>query len=100
MLNEVVVMCVTVSRACKKNLNAPRPSEHSPVREKNVKSLGGIIGCKYKTSSEHLNRFPDGSNIASTVRIMSGRSPPLYCTLTLIAVQGHQTKSKIKTEMV
>ena len=22
---------------------------------------------------------------------MSGRSPPLYCTLTLIAMQGHQT---------
>ena len=27
---------------------------------------------------------------------MSGRSPPLYCTLTLIAMQGHQTKSKNK----
>ena len=30
--------------------------------------------------------------------IMSGRSPPLYCTLTLIAMQGHQTKSKNKAE--
>ena len=29
---------------------------------------------------------------------MSGRSPPLYCTLTLIAMQGHQTKSKNETE--
>ena len=37
MLNEVVMMCVAVSRACKKNLNAPRPSEHPPVRGKNVK---------------------------------------------------------------
>ena len=27
---------------------------------------------------------------------MSGRSPPLYCTLTLIAMQGHQTKTKLK----
>ena len=26
--------------------------------------------------------------------IMSGRSPPLYCTLTLIAMQGHQTDIK------
>ena len=39
------------------------------------KRLGGIIGCKYKTSSWHLNGFPDGSNIGSTV----------YCTLTLIS---------------
>ena len=23
--------------------------------------VGGIIGCKYKTSSWHLNGFPDGS---------------------------------------
>ena len=51
----------------KKNLNASRPSEHSSVRGENVKTLGGIIGCKYKTSSWHLNGFPDGSNIGSTV---------------------------------
>ena len=31
------------------------------------KRLGGIIGCKYKTSSWHVNGFPDGSNIGSTV---------------------------------
>ena len=30
------------------------------------KHLGGIIGSKYKTSW-HLNGFPDGSNIGSTV---------------------------------
>ena len=38
----------------KKYLNASRPSEHPPVRGKNVKTrffVGGIIGCKYKTSS-------------------------------------------------
>ena len=54
----------------KKNLNASRPSEHPPVRGgKMSKRLGGIIGCKYKTSSWHLNGFPDGinSNIGSTV---------------------------------
>ena len=31
------------------------------------KRLGGIIGCKYKTFSWHLNGFPDGSNIGSTI---------------------------------
>ena len=31
------------------------------------KSLGGIKGCKYKTSSWHLNRFPDADNIGSRV---------------------------------
>ena len=36
----------------KKNQNAPRPSEHPPVRGKMSKRLDGIIiGCKYKTSS-------------------------------------------------
>ena len=36
--------------------------------EKMSKRLGGIIGCEYKTSSWHLNGFPDdGSNIGSTV---------------------------------
>ena len=35
----------------KKNQNAPRPSEHPPVRgEKMSKRLGWIKGCKYKTS--------------------------------------------------
>ena len=52
----------------KKNQNAPRPSEHPPVMgEKMSKRLGGIKGCKYKTSSWHLNRFPDADNIGSTV---------------------------------
>ena len=35
----------------KKNQNTPRPSEHPPVMgEKMSKRLGGIKGCKYKTS--------------------------------------------------
>ena len=52
----------------KKNQNAPRPSEHPPVRGGEMsKRLGGIKGCKYKTSSWHLNGFPDGNNIGSTV---------------------------------
>ena len=52
----------------KKNQNAPRPSEHPPVRgEKMSKRLGGIKGCKYKTSSWHLNGFPYVGTIGSTV---------------------------------
>ena len=31
------------------------------------KRLGGIIGCKYKTSSWHLDGFPYGCNLGSTV---------------------------------
>ena len=55
-------------KCLRKNLNASRPSEHPPVRGKNVKKkLDRIIGCKYKTSSWHLNGLPDGSNIGSTV---------------------------------
>ena len=30
--------------------------------------VGGIIGCKAKTSLWHLNGFPDRSNIGSTVQ--------------------------------
>ena len=53
----------------KKNQNAPRPFEHLLVGgEKMSKRLGGIKGCKYKTSSWHLNRFPDGNNIGLTVK--------------------------------
>ena len=55
----------------KKNQNAPRPSEHPPVRGEKIlgvsKCLGGIKSCKYNTSSWHLNGFPDGNNIESTV---------------------------------
>ena len=45
----------------KRNQNAPRPSEHLPVRGGGIsKRLGWIKGCKYKTSSWYLNGFPDG----------------------------------------
>ena len=56
------------SMLLKKNRSTPRPSEHPPVMgEKMSKRLGGIKGCKYKTSSWHFNRFPDADNIGSTV---------------------------------
>ena len=52
----------------KNNLDAPRPSEHPTQGEKMSKRLvDGIIGCKYKISLWHLNGFPDGSNIGSTI---------------------------------
>ena len=52
----------------KKNQSTPRPSEHPQVMGgKMSKRLGGIKGCKYKTSSWHLNRFPDADNIGSIV---------------------------------
>ena len=55
----------------KKNQNAPRSSEHPPVRGENVsESLGRIKGCKYKTSSWHLNGFPDGNNIGKPIVIL------------------------------
>ena len=52
-----------------KNQNAPRSSEHPPVRGENMSKrlVGGIKGCKYKTSSWHLDGFPDGNSIGSTV---------------------------------
>ena len=38
----------------KKNLNASRPSEHPPVGGETSKHLGGIVGCKDKTSSHQV----------------------------------------------
>ena len=65
------------------------------------KRLGGIIGCKDKASSWHLNGFPYGSNIGSINSMISGRNPPIYCTLTtLIAMQGHRTKIKCHVEVL
>ena len=64
----VLVVLYNTRYSLKKNQNAPRPSEHPPVRGGgNAKRLGGIKGCKYKTSSWHINGFPDGINIGSTV---------------------------------
>ena len=51
----------------KQNLNASRPSQQHLAGGKISKRLDGIIGCKDKTSSWHLNGFPDGSNVGSAV---------------------------------
>ena len=63
----VYVLFLLFFSGVKKNQNAPRPSEHPPVRGGEMsKRLGGIKGCKYRTSSWHINGFPDGNN-GSTV---------------------------------
>ena len=64
-----LVLSLELCRCLEKNQNAPRPSEHPPVREgETSKRLGGIEGCKYKTSSWHLVGFPYGGTIiGSTV---------------------------------
>ena len=54
-------------RGLKENLNASRPSEHPTQGGEILKRLGGIIGCKDKTSSCHLNGFPSGDKSGSTV---------------------------------
>ena len=43
--------------------------------------------------SNNSNSSGNQQNLNS---ILSGRSPPLYYKLKLIAMQGHQTKTKIK----
>ena len=67
-MREVTKMVDYFCYCLKKNQNAPRPSEHPPVKGKKMsKRLGGIKGCKYKTSPWNLNGFPDGNNIGPTV---------------------------------
>ena len=56
------------------------------------KDLGRKIDCRDKNSPWHLNGFPKKSHRVN--RIISGRSPPLYCTLTLITMQGHQNHNQ------
>ena len=64
----MTVLLISSYIVVQRNQSAPRPSEHPPVMgEKMSKRLGGIKGCKYKTSSWHLNRFPDADNIGSAV---------------------------------
>ena len=65
------------------------------------KRLGGIIGCKDKTSSWHLNGFPSGIIVTLGQQYNIGEKPTviLYTyILTLVAMQGHQKKlNKQKT---
>ena len=82
----------------KKKQNAPRPSGHPPVRGENVRTFRWDLRLQRqkKNSSWHLNGFLDGSNIGSTV-LCRGEAHR-YTVHLLIAMQGHQTKNKNKTE--
>ena len=87
-------------RFLKKNMNASRPSEHPSVRGKKMsKRLGGIIGCKNKTSSWHLNGFPVGSNIGST-EYNTGEKPSVMLYTYVNRHAGTPDKNKTKPIVV
>ena len=94
-------MCF-VSISLKKNLNAPRVSEHpqrSGARNVKTRLVGGrIIGCQNKTSSWHLNGFfPDGSNIIALGQQCDvGEKPAviLYTYINRHAGTPNRTKTK------
>ena len=52
------------------------------------KRLGDIIGCKYKTSSWHLNGFPYGSNTGSVVVVV----------VVVVVVDSHIQRIVLATE--
>ena len=60
------------------------------------KRLGEITGCKYQTSSWHLNGFPDGNNIGSNNSIMSWEKPTviLYTNINRYEGKPNETKQK------
>ena len=77
----------------KENQSTLRPSEHPPVMGGKIsKRLGGIKGCKYKTSSWHLNRFPDADNIGSTVYIV-GEKPTVILYIYISRHAGTPEKT-------
>ena len=60
------------------------------------KRLGGIIGCKNKTSSWHLIGLPDGSNIGSTVQYNVGEKPTVILYTYINRHAGTPSKTKAK----
>ena len=51
------------------------------------KRLGGIKGCKYKTSSWHSNRIPDADNIGSTAQQYNvGEKPTVILYIYILLV--------------
>ena len=97
--SHVRILVFGLSRcALKKNQNTPRPSEHSPVMgEKMSKRLGGIKRLQIQNLFMAFKQVPR-CRYHWVHSIMSGRNPPLYCTFTLIAMQGHQKNIKSKPE--
>ena len=59
------------------------------------KCLGGIIDCKYKTSSWHLNGFPDDSNIVGS-KYNTGEKPTVILYTYINRHAGTPDKNKTK----
>ena len=57
------------------------------------KRLGGIIGCKFKTSSWHLNGFPDGSNMSQEYNNI-GEKPTVMLYIYINRHEGTPDKNK------
>ena len=92
------ICCRLVTGCSKKNQNASRPSEHPPVRGgecQNVYLVGGIKGCKNKTSSWHSNGFPDRNSIGSTVQC---RGEAHRYTVHLDQPPCRNTRKTVKTK--
>ena len=64
------------------------------------KRLGGIIGCKYKTSSWHLNGFPDGINIGSKYNVGEKPTVILYTYINRHAGTPHIHQKQNRNNVV
>ena len=87
----------------KKNQNAPRPSLNIPHHSQGGKNVKTFRCWDQRLQIQNLfmafKRVPQWKQLWVN-SIMSGRSPPLYCELTLIAMQGHNKNSKNKIETI
>ena len=83
----------------KKNQNAPRPSEHPPVRGGEMsKRLGGIKGCKYKSLREIQMGSPMEITLLGQQYNVGEKPIVILYIFTLIAMQGHQKNINNKRE--
>ena len=76
---------------------------HSACGLKGSSHLSPVHALQFFIAMQVQHSYNSSTNngqlkVVEISSIMSGRSLPLYCTLTLIAMQGHQTKNKHKTE--
>ena len=62
------------------------------------KRLGGIVGCKYNTSSWHLNGFPDGVTLGQQYN--TGEKPTVMLYTYINRHVGTTDKNKTKTLLV
>ena len=64
------------------------------------KRLGGIIGCKDKTSSWRLNGFPYGSNIGSECNVEEKPTVILYTYINRHAGTPNKKQKLNRTNVV